>query len=148
MSSIIIGEEGIDVQEATFREQVLNAGQPSVSIVQRIQMEVSSGAAGPGTAQQAHGRNYIPQLIAFTTSVGSTVIGGAYMQVPNNWLDGNDVLAGINTETFECEADDTNIYISAVSSTEWFDGFSWQTTYFENDYVFDILILMEEALTS
>lgn len=140
-----ISDDGKDVVAGSIDDLVFKSV-PTVSIRERkaLSLTTDSGASGIGSNTYVHGFGYIPQLIAFVTTAGT----GKYINVPCAWEEMN-FLGGPFTyshEEFRC-------YTTSSTLTIWAQVYSYDLhgpppNYYSKTYNFDILILMEEALTS
>ena len=155
MTHIIkISGEGKDVKSATVDDLIAQMNIPTALIRERKQIVVSTTGGEivesytpyGGSNTYVHGYNYIPQMIAFVTTSN---IGyhhpSSYINVPNMWLDTVDDMYPLY-EDFQCYTTKTTITCKAYN----YAVLSEEPVYncYAFTYTFDILIFMEEALTS
>lgn len=156
---IYISKENKSILSNNPDDFVFKPERPTASIKKRLSLKVttSSTAPGVGVTQYQHNFGYIPQVICFVTT-GQTRQGifgydpsFTYLNVPGTFQTGDEILVGDNFEVFDCYADEHNLWVEAYRYTLYFGpdpdtGIpGWITVYFEEDYTFDILLLMEEA---
>jgi hypothetical protein len=145
-----ISEAGVNVQSATVDQLQFSSEHPLATIRERVSMSVvtDAGNEGRGSATYTHNFGYIPQTIAFVTL---QVNAGKYTNVPVTWGDGE---APFYYDVVDCYADDTTVTCTAQAydlNYVWSDeeeNFVPDYTYYTETYPFDVLLLMEEALTS
>jgi hypothetical protein len=152
---IKISNENKDVFTAETEDLVFSSEFPTITIRQRLSLSVSTTGGGSdlttstGSNSFDHNFGYIPQVLCFVTTGNWTSSPNSYINVPNTFIT-NNVSGGsvgylLAAEYFDCYTTDTTVTVSAIS--EAWDG-SDGTEGVDTTYNFDILLLMEEALTS
>lgn len=121
-------------------------GLPTVQIKRRMKIKCTTdaGASGFGSARVEHGFGYKPQVIAFVTTRPGTTFAETYTNVPGSWNDGDEIFGEQGVQVFDCYVDEQNVYVSALAY-RFVPMVS--TTYLTVEYTFDVLLLMEEAIT-
>lgn len=122
---------------------VFVGGFPTAQIKKRLKITLTTNDVdGTGQAKIEHGFGYRPQAICFVTTRAATVHELTYINVPGNWPDYDEIFGMQSSESFDCYVDEQYVYVTAFSSVfipMFFEIFRADT------YVFDVLLLMEEA---
>jgi len=137
---------GKSIGSADPEDYVLVAGLPTMSVKRRLKIRLTTVSAnsGYGTAVVEHGFGYVPQTIAFITTRTGTTYPSTYINVPGQWGDSVPVSNHPSFQSFNCEVDAQNVYVSATSfTTHPVDG----SQYRSDTYEFDILLMAEEVIS-